>query len=207
MSKHNITPPIHEHSCLYLPIWLVHTLQHPCNTCATPCNTHCNTGSSLVHVYYLFIRHAHEPAAERAGKDSRQSAFLLSYYVTYCNCNTLQHTATHCNTHCNTLQPTATHDNTRQPHNQLSDSSWLSTQFTTQDTETPYNTLQHTATRCNTLQHAATHDNTRHHTISSPIQFCSLLNLLRRTLQHTATHCNTRQHMTTHNQLSTQFTT
>ena len=66
--------------------------------------------------------------------------------VSCAHCNTLQHTATYCNTrqhaamyrkrrlcvyyaHCNTLQHTATY----------------------------CNTLQHTATHCNILQHTATH--------------------------------------------------
>jgi len=59
------------------------------------------------------------------------------------HCNTLQHTATHCEsvlqhtaTHCNTLQHTATHCNTLQ------------------HTATHYNTLQQTAN--NTLQQTAT---------------------------------------------------
>jgi len=67
------------------------------------------------------------------------------------HCNTLQHTATHCNTR-NTLQRTTTHCNALQ------------------HTSTHYNTLQHTATHCNALQHTATHYDT---------------------LQHNATHCNT----------------
>jgi len=75
--------------------------------------------------------------------------------------NTLQHTATHCNTsgllrmftnvtsgcntsatHCNTLQHTATHCNT----------SGLLRMFTKCDIwlQHKYNTLQHTATHCNT---------------------------------------------------------
>jgi len=65
-------------------------------------------------------------------------------------------------------------------------------------TATHCNTLQHTATHtathCNPLQHTTTHDN---HTISSPIQVGSLLNLLRRTLKHPTTHCNTLQHAAT----------
>jgi len=80
-------------------------------------------------------------------------------------CNTLQHTATHCNTqvvvevvhpnaqlqqtavHCNTLQHTATHCNTQvvvevvRPNAQL------------QHIVIHFNTLQCTATHCNTLQH------------------------------------------------------
>ena len=82
--------------------------------------------------------------------------------------NTLQHTATHCNTlhslqhtatHCNTLQHTATHC------------------ISLQHTATIFHALQHNdATHCSTLQHTATHCNT---------------------LQHTATRCNTLQHTAT----------
>ena len=82
--------------------------------------------------------------------------------------NTLQHTATHCNT---LLQRTATH------WKNLSETSQLTglgrERLTLQHTATHCNTLQHTATHCNTLQHTATHCNT---------------------LQHTATYYNTLQH-------------
>ena len=89
-------------------------------------------------------------------------------------CNTLQHTATHCNTFenvCSTLQHTAT--------------------TSLQHTATHCNTLQHTTTRqrmsaahcnmlqqhfCNTLQHTATHCNTLQH--------------VRECLQHIAACCN-----------------
>jgi len=87
------------------------------------------------------------------------------------HCNTLQHTATHCNTHCTTLQNAATHCNS------------LLAEWHT----------QHTATHCNTLQHTDTATNCNTH--------CNTLECLRtkmtaartsgNTLQHTATHCNT----------------
>jgi len=66
--------------------------------------------------------------------------------------DSLQHTATHCNTlqrtatDCSTLQHTATHCSTLQR------------------TATHCNTLQHTAAHCDTLQHTATHRNTLQHT-------------------------------------------
>jgi len=113
--------------------------------------------------------------------------------------NTLQHTATHCNTHCNTLQHTATHCN---------NSVWLWILWHEgRMTATHCNTLQLNATHCKTLQHTAsitsgtefcgtkvswvqqtsTHCNTMHHTATH----CNIL-------QHTATHCNTLQHTATH---------
>jgi len=71
------------------------------------------------------------------------------------HCNTLQHTATHCNTlqlearhtapHCNTLQHTATHCN--------------ALQLEARHTAPHRNTLQHTATHCNLRR------DTLHHTV------------------------------------------
>jgi len=97
------------------------------------------------------------------------------------NVNTLQHTATHCNTlqlkhvfHFRILPPStvATH---------------IATHCSTlQHTAAHCNTLQHTATHCNTLQHIAVHDNTLQHTTTH----CS-------TLLHAATHCNILQHTIT----------
>jgi len=84
----------------------------------------------------------------------------LSLTVRYCN--TLQHTATHCNaaTHCYTLQRTVIHCN-RLPKRTAPEASM--SLFDCQ-------VLRHTATHCNTLPHTATHCHT---------------------LQHTTTHCNT----------------
>jgi hypothetical protein len=97
----------------------------------------------------------------REGKRTRERESVSKEVLC---CNTLQHTATH----CNTLQ-----ERERQQRGAL---------------------LQHTATHCSTLQHTArerasakrcfvaTHCNTLQHTATH----CS-------TLQHTATHCNTLQ--------------
>jgi len=112
------------------------------------------------------------------GEVQRASTVTLPHF------NSLQHTATHCNTllqctwspevryrefplsHCNTqqtLQHTATHCNTRH-----------------------CNTLQHTATHCNNC-------NTLLQRIRSEIQRACTA-----TIQHTITHCNTLQHTATH---------
>jgi len=106
-------------------------------------------------------------------------------------CNTLQHTATH----CNMLYPTKLNVNeavhisrpymvfdTLQQHCNntailyntfrisLTLSTWLfplrGMSLRCNNTATRCNTLQHTATRCNTLQHTATHYTTLHHTAS-----------------------------------------
>ena len=82
--------------------------------------------------------------------------------------NTLQHTATPCNTlqlkgelqcpqhtatHCNTLQHTATHCNTRHCNKPKLKGELHCPQSSPPATATHCNTLQHTATYCNTLQH------------------------------------------------------
>ena len=115
-------------------------------------------------------------------------------------CNTLQHSATHCNTlqtRCNTLQPAACHRqgrlhrallwNRRQSAAySLRWSGLFCRSLLLQHPATHCNTL-HTATHCNTLQHTATHCNALEHTATHW-----------NTLQHTATHCNTLQHIATH---------
>ena len=125
--------------------------------------------------------------------------------------NTLQRTATHCNTlqhklQCNALQHTATHCN------RIIDA--LPTRRH-QHTATHCNTLQHTTTH-NTLQRTATHCNgiidakpTRHYLISLEIDvafFRTLISVLYNiaffyrclTDETISTHCNALQHTTTH---------
>jgi len=88
------------------------------------------------------------------------------------HCNTLQHTATHCNT-WPILQDTATHCNTGKSCCRCYAWTWMVSFGVLQ---AHCNTLQHTATHCNTLQHTATHCNTLQH--GHPRCNC---------LQHTAT--------------------
>jgi len=115
--------------------------------------------------------------------------------------NTLQHTATHCNTlqphcnhtftdwellhiawaraaYCNTLRHTATHCNALQR------------------TATYYNTLQLSATQCNSLQHTAT--TLQRHCNNTKLRVVTCCKRASYTLQLTATHCNTLQHTATH---------
>jgi len=118
--------------------------------------------------------------------DKECQSVEVSGGATYCNTQTLQHDATHCNstaTRCNTLQHKECQCGGERGCNIL--------QHT--NTATLCNTLQHTATRCNTLQHDATQGllecgnewecNILHHTNAARH---------RNTLQHAATHCNTR---------------
>jgi len=98
----------------------------------------------------------------------------------WCNCNALQHTATHCNTlqltaracECSSdaatytsatlmLQHTATHCNRMQLTARECVSLMLQHRCVT---PLPCITLQHTATRYNTLHHTTTHCNTLQHT-------------------------------------------
>jgi len=121
--------------------------------------------------------------------------FLCHVYFTTTHCDTLQHTATHCNAPAHHLQQRV-----------------VCSAF-----DSTYNTLQHTATHCNTLQHAAAHCNTLQHTPkhSKTLQhtcyraWCAVhvttrdlgVAMMYNTMQHTATHCNTLQHTATHRQL------
>jgi len=104
------------------------------------------------------------------------------YYTLPTQCNSLQHTATHCNTlqrmcretHSNilvhtpdTLQLTETHGNIMQ-HTA---------------THVSGDSLQHTATHCNILQLSVTHGNTLQHTATTHCNTC--------VGRLTATHCNT----------------
>jgi len=73
--------------------------------------------------------------------------------------NTLQHTATHCNTLQHADVP---YTMGIKQQKQMGDQA-LPLFNTLQHTATYYNTLQHTATHCNTLQHTATHCNTLQH--------------------------------------------
>jgi len=117
----------------------------------------------------------------------------------YC-CNTLQHTATHCNTllYCNImclhafilphsccilLQHTATHCNA------------------VQDTATHSNTLQRTATYGRTCAHCNRYCATHCDKLQRADTLTLAMHLTARhcnTLQHTAIHCNTLQHTAPH---------
>jgi len=100
------------------------------------------------------------------------------------HCNTLQYTATSCNTlltgnfftlqhaasHCNTLQRFAMH----------------------------FNTLQHSATHCNTLQHIEEAVSRQAAVIRDFFPCVQFYSTHCSTRQHTATQCNTLQHTATH---------
>jgi len=84
--------------------------------------------------------------------ENRQHMHTGNYWMRCRSSQSVQHTATHCDTlqhiapHCNTSQHTATHCNT------------------SQHTATHCNTLQYTAAHRNTLQHTAKHCNIQQHT-------------------------------------------
>ena len=115
------------------------TLQHTA--------THCNTPQTLSptwlnHVTYCKWVMSHmwqESWGNRKTENVNQTA---------AHCNTLQHTATCCNTH------------------QILPHMWMSHVIHVTERSKPKNvsiTLQHTATHCNTLQHTATPYNTLQH--------------------------------------------
>jgi len=101
------------------------------------------------------------------------------YMLSMCYTQTLQHTATH----CNTLQHTRVYVS-------FIHEMWLHI-FDVLHTDT--------ATHCNTLQHTVIHCNTHVSTSHSYMRCDYMLSMCyTQTLQHTATHCNTLQHTATH---------
>jgi len=107
---------------------------------------------------YKPYMYAHSYVCAHSYVTCRMHAFIswhASCALDICTCNTLQHTATHCNTlqHCNSMlmiyvsaKPT---DSTSGGSNIESVTMWLMNSVR--------NTLQHTATHCNTLQHRYTY--------------------------------------------------
>jgi len=145
-------------------------------------------------------------AATLAATHSRPSQKECTLRQACPNCNTLQHTATHCNTlhvtdaggvrartklpalqhlHCSTLQHSATHCNTLQ------------------QSAIHCNILQHSATHCNTLQHIATHCNAvtaahchclQHNANNNTATHCTpflVCTQMQGECLHNATRCNT----------------
>jgi len=206
---------------------LQHTATH-CNTLqftATPHpETHCNTtATQLPHTAkhglgdfdgrycHTFAKHCSalqhstlKLIATPPQHHCKTLAWGLRRQVLQCICNTLQHSATYCDTarcnklqhHCNTLQQHCNNTATPLHHTGLGMTKTAEAATNCNALQHICNTLQHSATRhtathCNTLQHTATH-------CHAPQQTATQYN----TLQHTATHCNTKhcntlQHTTT----------
>jgi len=188
---------------------LQHTATH-CNTLqhtAMHCNalkrteTHCNM---LQHTFAIGAGNF-----ERSGEDwdAKNGCFQKG-----CDCSMLQHTATHynnCNalkhtvTLYNTLQHTATHCNTLlrvmlekwsgQVRIGMRKMDGFRTFVRMQHTVTHCNTLQYTEAHCNTLKHTATHCNTLY-TKRREARTCTATHC--NTLQHTATRCHTQKRHT-----------
>jgi len=106
------------------------------------------------------------------------------------HCNTLQHAATHCNTHCSILQHIAMQSGAFRVQHPQHVRSLVSC------TWTHCNTLQHTATHCNTLQRTAEQQSVccSQHPQTRQVAFKSYMN----THKNIATHCDTLQHIATH---------
>ena len=127
-------------------------------------------------------------------------------------CNTMQHTATHCDTvfHRDPSQKSALYTMCymKVPYRCLLRNFVSHNPWSTNDAVTHCNILQNTSTHCNTLQNT----NTVLHTVSVttaklPLTLqrtathCNTLQNIAthcKTLQHTATHCSTLQHIATH---------
>jgi len=125
----NISMYIRMCVCIY--IYIYWTLQHTATCCSTHTAKHRN-----------MLQHTHCNTPQHAAAHTLNTRLMKRISIGSSNTQqSLQHTASHCNTphctaHCNTLHRTAT----------------------------PCDTLQHTATYCNTLHHTATHCDTLQHT-------------------------------------------
>ena len=177
--------------CIYVDIPYVSSWHIRCNMAVV----WGQTSDSVTHiylyvytlVYHMWVRDIFGVRWRRSCRSCHRSLrpktpefviYIYIYiYIFIFICDTLQHTALHCNA-LNTMQHTATHCNTLQ------------------HTATHCNTLQHTAAHCNTLQHTAAHCITPwaagdHGALRSPAaSHCN-------TLQRAATHCNALQHTAT----------
>ena len=117
-----------------------------CNTLTEYCSTQCTTGliNWVGMTQFIFFSCVWHDPFVRVSTPHLQSTSLTKH------CNTLQYTATHCNTkHCNScvsiphLQSTATHCNTLQ-HTAIQSTATAVSPYLT------YKALQHTAIHCNT---------------------------------------------------------
>ena len=100
-------------------------------------------------------------------------------------CNTLEHTALHCDM--------LRHNTTRSRKDETRNGHWNASRYSERSSHC--NALQHTATHCNALQHTL---NLQAHRNASwnPERSSQLFTATHcNTLQHTATHCNTLQHI------------
>jgi len=131
-----------------------------------------------------------------------------------CRCNTIQHTATHCNTlqqhttthsdilhHAVTLCHTVSHCNTLQQHTTIRRNTLhciathcITLQSVLQRT-VPHCKLHHTTVHCSSvlLQHTTMHCSCTH-SFATHYDTLHLHPFISSTLQHTATHCDTLQH-------------
>ena len=145
---------------------------------------------TCTHIHIHMCTYVHTCIYRLCSKESgtTESIFILPWRTSVPNfltlthrylqhiCNTLQHTATH----CNALQQSGLPLNT-----------WVPQVYSVQHTATNCNALQHTATHCNALQHTDTHT-LPYAVVHGCLKSVTAIHC--NTLQHTATHCNTLQH-------------
>jgi len=134
----------HENMNESCHIWMSHVSFERGTLCI---NESCHIQMSHVTYKWAGLLRVNDSKRQRSGMAMELDGSWLPH------CNTLQHTATHCNTvrHCNTLQLTTIHCITRQYTATICHTS----------TATHCNTLQHTASIYNTS--TATHHNTPQH--------------------------------------------
>ena len=124
-------------------------------------------------VWNRHVRVSRSPTSFYVFPKSEMCNSNLALLIINAPCNTLQHTATHCQ------------KQRIKQHKQRCATAILRCSSSLR-TATYCNILQHTATYCNTLQHTATYCNILQHTAT----YCNIL-------QQTATYCNALQHICT----------
>jgi len=129
---------------------------------ALPSETHYNTLPSETH--YNTLQHTEIAQANANRRYPPVNVCVLQ-------CGTVRETLQHTATLCNTLQRTSIEEDKRQiKKSPLPTSVYCSVL----QSEAHCNTLQHTTTHCNTLQHTATHCNTLLHTATTHLSIQNL---------------------------------
>ena len=163
----------HSQQIKQAPDTCLRTLQHTA--------THCN---ALQHTVWILSRaenlvaplSTNHASTSHVGRTRTLSLSQTNYSWKGTHHNTLQHTATR----CNTLQNWSRWTN---PNSILVTNKLFMKRHTNCSTAKQNKALQHTTTYCNTLQHTIIYRDTLQRTATH----CN-------TLQRTATHCNTLQH-------------
>ena len=144
-------------------------------------------------IHIAVYRHVTRKGAKRRKREGQISfGYCKTLQFSAGNSNTLQHTATHCNTRM--LAPTLMSAK-RNKQEWVKQNSDTATHCSALDTATHCSALHYTTTHCDTLQHMKAgvynHERQQMEKKWAKPKPCN-------TLQHTATHCKTLQHTATH---------